>query len=385
MEEQNFVSFTKYYQQYKDKLDKKLNAEVNTIEFEECFLIDNYWFDILLYYYKSYNNMKKYKLKYSNKKNYYFPKENPKYIQSISEIINYINSKKKFTIINNNVIEFLNQEQLKNSKIFKIYIGYKKLIIEDPMNNNNALLLSNPLDENAVNRTVIQIGINSKDKNNIYESYLKKESYNNSNIKNDNKYNNNKNILSNSININENINSSKIIRLKISILLFYYEKYLISSKNKDNNNYYLINYNWMNKFKNFIKYKEICNLLKINDNIIKNKIDYDNINIDSFINDFYKEFYDEYQKLEFIDNFLKSPKQYEPITPSLSNLQNILYYSNCYILDFKIIDLIKKIISSVKLENPNKVIFKNNNIYLLLDNKNITLYIYIHIFIFFNF
>ena len=31
MEEQNFVSFTKYYQQYKDKLDKKLNAEVNTI------------------------------------------------------------------------------------------------------------------------------------------------------------------------------------------------------------------------------------------------------------------------------------------------------------------------------------------------------------------
>ena len=251
MEEQNFLSFMENYTQYKEMLNKKLNGKINKIEYEECFLVDNYWFDNLSFYYKSYNNMKKYKLKYTNKKNSYFPKGNPQFIQSIFETINYINSKKKFTIINNKIMELLNQEKLKNSKLFKIYIGYQKLIIEDPNNYNDALLFSNPLDENIDNRKMDRIKINNiKDKNIIYESCLKNESCHPNIINNNN------------INLNDNMKSSNFIKLKIAILLFYYEKYIISSKNTYKGNYYFINNNWMNKFKNFIKYNEIYNLLK---------------------------------------------------------------------------------------------------------------------------
>ena len=47
--------------------------------------------------------------------------------------------------------------------------------------------------------------------------------------------------------------------------MFYYEKYLINiEKNKLNDKYYLISYSWMKILKQFIKYKEVKNLLKAN-------------------------------------------------------------------------------------------------------------------------
>ena len=120
MDEKLFLLFMKIYFQFKENFEKKLRQQQNIIETEGCYIIDNNWFNILLFYYKSYNNNKKYKLK-SNNKNNYFPNEEPIYIQNIFELNNkYIKTKKKFTIINAKIMEILNKN-LNDKTTFIIY------------------------------------------------------------------------------------------------------------------------------------------------------------------------------------------------------------------------------------------------------------------------
>jgi hypothetical protein len=250
----------------------------------------------------------------------------------------------------------LNYKKFKGQKLFNIYIGYKKIIIEDPENLKNSLLLSNPLDENEFNRTGILIQINIEKKEKIYESYLKDE-YVASSRK--------KFYLDNKIDSNDNI------RLKICIMLFYYEKYISNNfPLKKDEKYYLINHYWMNKFKRFIKYEEIYKILKIYEMKSRNEIDYSNLDINFYTQHFLNEFQDNFEKIENFEIMNKSYLKYEPLL--ISNIQNILYYSNCFFIDKKILDLMKKIVV-IKTINYANISRKNNKIYLFFNN-NITLY-----------
>ena len=348
-EENNLLLFMNSYNEFKENFQNKLNIIPEKIESEPCYLISNNWIDLVLFYYKSYNNNKIYSSINTNKSNYFFPKENPIFYQNIYDSFNNI---KKLKFINRNTMCILNYKKFKGQKLFNIYIGYKKIIIEDPENLKNSLLLSNPLDENEFNRTGILIQINIEKKEKIYESYLKDE-YVASSRK--------KFYLDNKIDSNDNI------RLKICIMLFYYEKYISNNfPLKKDEKYYLINHYWMNKFKRFIKYEEIYKILKIYEMKSRNEIDYSNLDINFYTQHFLNEFQDNFEKIENFEIMNKSYLKYEPLL--ISNIQNILYYSNCFFIDKKILDLMKKIVV-IKTINYANISRKNNKIYLFFNNN----------------
>ena len=136
--------------------------------------------------------------------------------------------------------------------------------------------------------------------------------------------------LNNSILINQNNSQQRndIIDslFRIFISLFYYEKSLLN--NEDNffnqyKDYYLINIDWINKFKEYYENKKL--VYTLNNFAIKNpEINYDNLdqNLDGII-DYYKKIFT-FEKINFYLKFIN-------IVPT----QN-----KSYILVAKIMDLI---------------------------------------------
>ena len=279
--------------------------------------------------------------------NFCFPKESPLFIQSIDDSLNYIS---KIAIINKNTMDILNYRDFKNKKLFKIYIGYKKIIIEDPDNLYYSLLVINPLDK--INREGLIFKSNFEDRQKYYESYLIEEYNRNNNLKN-------------KFYLDEKFQSYEYKILKFCIMLYYYEKYLLNEINFNNNEkYYLIKHNFLNKFKRVIKYQDIYNLLTLFDVKLKNEINYPNLDIDFFTKHFLNEYQDKFKKLEKINQNII---EYE--SPKLFYKQNIYYYSNCFIIDYKIMDLMKQIIFSVAIFDSANISINNKKIYLLLDNN----------------
>ena len=292
-------------------------------------------------------NNKKYCSRNNKKLNFCFPKESPLFIQSIDDSLNYIS---KIAIINKNTMDILNYRDFKNKKLFKIYIGYKKIIIEDPDNLYYSLLVINPLDK--INREGLIFKSNFEDRQKYYESYLIEEYNRNNNLKN-------------KFYLDEKFQSYEYKILKFCIMLYYYEKYLLNEINFNNNEkYYLIKHNFLNKFKRVIKYQDIYNLLTLFDVKLKNEINYPNLDIDFFTKHFLNEYQDKFKKLEKINQNII---EYE--SPKLFYKQNIYYYSNCFIIDYKIMDLMKQIIFSVAIFDSANISINNKKIYLLLDNN----------------
>ena len=347
MEEDLLLSFMESYNLFKDNLERDLNNKPKKIESELCYLIFNNWLDLVVFYYNSYINNKKYCSRNNKKLNFCFPKESPLFIQSIDDSLNYIS---KIAIINKNTMDILNYRDFKNKKLFKIYIGYKKIIIEDPDNLYYSLLVINPLDK--INREGLIFKSNFEDRQKYYESYLIEEYNRNNNLKN-------------KFYLDEKFQSYEYKILKFCIMLYYYEKYLLNEINFNNNEkYYLIKHNFLNKFKRVIKYQDIYNLLTLFDVKLKNEINYPNLDIDFFTKHFLNEYQDKFKKLEKINQNII---EYE--SPKLFYKQNIYYYSNCFIIDYKIMDLMKQIIFSVAIFDSANISINNKKIYLLLDNN----------------
>lgn len=61
--------------------------------------------------------------------------------------------------------------------------------------------------------------------------------------------------------------------------------------------------------------------------------------------------------------------------PKLYINNNIPYDTDCYIIHYKILDLIKKLISNIRIDNSFKVISKKNdkNILLFAENKTLNI------------
>ena len=167
--------------------------------------------------------------------------------------------------------------------------------------------------------------------------------------------------------------------LKIFISLFYYEKSLLSDKKEyifnDNQKYYLINYEWLEQYKEYYNYSKIYGLLMKNDNNY-NKLYYHNL--DKEINNIIK-YYSNKDILNF-DEKLLSPElsNIKVIKAQLENKNNILIYKNCYIINSEIMDMIKKYFyfkgnknNEINFE-PKTLYASNNNIYII-DNVNIVI------------
>ena len=349
------IQFVQEYTEFKECLTKKLKNNSVELKGEICYLIDNNWMEELLINYNKNNDLS---VLYNSKQNI----KNPIFILNILEANKYIENHKQFVIITDKIMQILFKNSLDDKKLYKFYIGYKKLIIEELKQNQYALFYLNPLEENKSKREgfLLQIG---KDKKDLFKYML--EQYDKSKLDSDKYFPD-----SSFCNSKKKLSPKNELKLKISILLFYYEKYFISQENKFSiyQKYYLINFKWMDAFKEYIKYKEVSDSLNQYINKFKNNICYANINIDKFLQncpyDFAKVF-----KEDTLEN-------YKSIDLPASKLytQDIRYYTDCYIIHYRIFDLIKDLDKNLEITEKYKVIskFNNKNVFLL-DNEIINI------------
>jgi len=168
--------------------------------------------------------------------------------------------------------------------------------------------------------------------------------------------------------IDEYLNKLKNI-LKLFIYFYYYERDLKENQeyifNKNDETYYLINPEWLNKLKDIFNYSEIYESLKLIDRKIKN-INYNNLN-DNYNHIIYqinenilnrkKILFDEILNIEQVK--LKSYK-----------FNNILCYNSCNIINSQIMNIIKSIFNEKEINiKIRKISFSNNSIYLFYPKK----------------
>ena len=240
----------------------------------ECYLIDENWLNEFEYILKE------------NKKNKNalmsiipFPKNNPQILDTFPKAINFLENNKNIYFINASVIDLMYSNNsnidLKNKNTVQIYPRNNIVIIEFKNNENNkniikSLLLVNALTKDQTNIFIISVKMFGKI--NIFKKILKD-------------FNINDGIDKNSIDkdciiplrkyLNDIINEKNIIKTHIKndlltffIYIFYYEKsfkdniYNYKNVFSDFQNYYLINYEWLNQVKKYYNYDDLYNLLK---------------------------------------------------------------------------------------------------------------------------
>ena len=385
----SFILIIKKYYQFKDKLKKNINDTLIRNEFEEFYLIEESWVNELekiFEQYKNYNEINKDNI--SNFQKEELSKELfkkiylkfPNFINNFSDIINYIQNKKKFKLFKKSFIDSLYKNDINISKenIIEYHSGNKKIIIKFNNKNNNfnnkddrALLIINPFDEiELINKTFIiliedkilykQI-LSEKNNSDLEKKYQKKiilfKKYVNS-LKNED-------IIKNDT--NSNVNKKDILSILLNI--FYYENFLINHKEKSFEekaifSYYLLNIEWFNEYKEYYEYNKIYNVEKNEKNIIK----FNKFNSDVYI----KERVNFYINKNII-NVDKENKN-EIINLNIENIENKnnnKFLNKCYIIHYKIIDMINNTfqINKKNITLFRKTIFsKFNNIYIYDKN-----------------
>jgi len=327
------------------KNDLKNQNEINQ---GSCYIIDENWI----------NNLENcIDIFYKTNNKFSFPSQNPKIINSFSELIDFIQNNQKFDYINHSLIDYKYRNLKKNE--IKYFIGNNKIIIDfNDYRENKALLIDNPFKKNQIRNNSYVI-IKNNNTNELYIDLLSirynfnneiKSKYNKICIPFDkyiNKKNNDKNPL-------------RIDLLRIFINIFYYEKVLNKNKmqifnNKENDYFYLIEPEWINKYKEYYHYNELYNLLS-KENY---KMNYNDL--DKYINDII----DKYINEEVFDFDLKNNKF---INRNSSKINSSLTTKQYYIMHPKIFGLIQKYESinhKIDLE-PKELIIKNNN-YIFID------------------
>ena len=180
-------------------------------------------------------------------------------------------------------------------------------------------------------------------------------------------------------NIDNNKDNFKYDLLKIFISLFYYEKSLLLDKKEhifnENNNYYLINSIWLKEYKKYYNSSHLYELLKQNDKNY-NKLYYHNL--DNKIDDIINSYIDK-NDLNWNVNWLSQElSNLDIIEAQVQNNNEFYIYQNCYIINSKIMDMIKKFFfkNDKKSKNnkiflePKQLYYNNKNIYIF-DNNNI--------------
>ena len=351
----------------------------------ECYLIDENWLNEFEYILKE------------NKKNKNalmsiipFPKNNPQILDTFPKAINFLENNKNIYFINASVIDLMYSNNsnidLKNKNTVQIYPRNNIVIIEFKNNENNkniikSLLLVNALTKDQTNIFIISVKMFGKI--NIFKKILKD-------------FNINDGIDKNSIDkdciiplrkyLNDIINEKNIIKTHIKndlltffIYIFYYEKsfkdniYNYKNVFSDFQNYYLINYEWLNQVKKYYNYDDLYNLLKKKDE--ENKGGFIFSNLRQKINELLKIYSNE-------DNFSFKPLD---IPQHLMNIDKIVppkkwekdtqIYQNCFIVNSEIMKIINKyIIFNKEINFQTKKLCVNFRELFLFDENNFVMF-----------
>jgi hypothetical protein len=275
------------FNNFRSVLETKIKNNNVTYYDNNCYLVDNKWYNELEKNIKDYeNNQLSYSSKIYVKKKIYKPKlslpqQFPDFINDKNIAIELIKSNDKPKLIGKNIINSIyKKEDLKNY-IVKYVAGFNNLIIMFMGEKfNSGFLLFNPLDkDNNINIIISFIIKNKKNENNaqLYSELLQMKNEINEtlleNLRNMNKIahyeiiNNNEEI---SYETEENINNNTDEDiLKIFIKIFYYEKDLLLYINEIISKYQkfnLIKPDWIIKFKNHYNYELLYDLLCDYDN-----------------------------------------------------------------------------------------------------------------------
>ena len=351
--------------------------------FEECYLIDESFIKELEYYLG--RNI--------------CPNREPIIINDFNTAINYLSNNRTMSLISKRIIGIIGYKNiLMNCKTVSCYGGNNKLIIKfkDDIDNKSFLIFCYS-NEIQISRN-IKIIMNNKIQslyesifNNVYSQYINKkiiipfEEYqnNNKNLANINqynptpKYNQNYNPYINSNNMNQNRQLSfQENLLSIFINIFYYEKYLYENNNginlfNNNEKYYLINPEWLNKLKDFYNYRNLSYSLKSNKKF--HSVNYNNLDenkINDIINDYYlKKSILNFQNTE-LPPYLKEISHANCVLNNkFKSFNNILFILEGIIIPDKIMKLIKTLDANLSSINSKNIIFKQNIIIYIIYNK----------------
>ena len=354
----NIQDLIKEYNDFRYWLKSDLKNP-NEIYQGSCYLIDENWI----------NSLEKCINKFNNSNNYFsFPSQNPKLINSFSELIDFIQKNQKFDFINQSLIDFKCSYLKKCEIIF--FVGNNKIIIDyNDIRENKALLIDNPFNKSQI-RNNSYIILKNNNPNKLYTDLLSirynfnnliKSKYNRCVIQFEKYFNK----------INNARNPLRKDLLIIFINIFFYEKAIKQNKkeifnNKESEYFYLIDPDWINKYKDHYHYhyNELYNILSKQNY----KINYNNL--DEYINDII----DEYIYEDIFDFDLKNNKFFN----RYSNKINLpLIAQQYYIMHSKIFGLIQKyesINKKIDLKPKELIIFKNIN-YLFIDYNDNNIFI----------
>ena len=368
--------------------NEKIRNEIQNNEFSynkiNCFLIDSSWENELA---NCIINEDKNKILLNERKLddsfNFLPKQEPKFINEASVARNHLKNNNKIKLISRDIIKLVYPDYNlnNNNNSINCYGGNNRLIIEfeeNESNFNSIFLIINPIesilqDNNAL---IISLKVPNNNREEFYGELLfinlnmnekKVENLKDSNVIIDNSQIFSKNNFSFGKNEIIQYNSQNSIKniLSIFIYIFYFEKSLsLLEENvfNQNQNYYIINIEWLDKFKKYYDYNKIYNILKTQYDIHNIEINYNNFEGHIFT----------IQNLYFKNIHLKISGQFEKyvnineIYPKKKTKQNIEFYQNNFLIHEKIIEMIYKYnYPNEKIViKPKKIIVKNDNIYL---------------------
>ena len=368
--------------------NEKIRNEIQNNEFSynkiNCFLIDSSWENELA---NCIINEDKNKILLNERKLddsfNFLPKQEPKFINEASVARNHLKNNNKIKLISRDIIKLVYPDYNlnNNNNSINCYGGNNRLIIEfeeNESNLNSIFLIINPIesilqDNNAL---IISLKVPNNNREELYGELLfinlnlnekKVENLKDNNVIIDNSQIFSKNNFSFGKNEIIQYNSQNSIKniLSIFIYIFYFEKSLsLLEENvfNQNQNYYIINIEWLDKFKKYYDYNKIYNILKTQYDIHNIEINYNNFEGHIFT----------IQNLYFKNIHLKISGQFEKyvnineIYPKKKTKQNIEFYQNNFLIHEKIIEMIYKYNypNEKILIKPKKIIVKNDNIYL---------------------
>ena len=355
MDKKDFISIKKEFYTFKEQLSKNIKKPWISLSSQECYLIEGPCIKELEDSFNGYDKLEK-ENKIDEIENFADFIPDFTFINDFSSVINCLKSDKIFKLIRKKLLENLyNEEFLKEQKCINYYSGNNRLLIEykDKIE-NKFILLIDPLNEyEMTNRIYIISNRPEKNHYSIYKLLNEKYYFNN---ESEEKFSN---ITIIPYEIYYNI-------LKLFTYLLYYEQDLSNNKTeifKDNEDYYLIDNEWLSKFKKYYDYESLD--IKILGKDVK--LEYNNIeqyfNYDISIS---KKNILDYYKINLFDEIIDTTK-IKSKEISMNNIENNL---NSHIITSKIMDIIKSIFKNIEIDVPKQeIIFRNNNIYLIYPKK----------------
>ena len=317
-----------------------LKNQIDNVLFKpiECYLLESNWKSNLLIH--SNNNS------YKNFNKSLNQEINQSFIDNFSMAIKFLANDGQISYVSKNLMEsFFNKKELNQlHNISQIYAANKKIIIDFQGNDlNKSILIISPIENE--NKKIIFIVVfknNYKNKNEIFKSLLSENINNQADIdKLKEKYldflinfedfiNNEDDDEKNSIKLSSiiiNENNEKEIKeiLQILILFYYYEKYLSKINNifSEYQNYYLINQDWIDIYKEYYYYNDLFHLLKEYD---KNHYDINYLKIDNNLKGIINLFYDNFRKFKIQIGIPEYLKNIDSLKASLLKSKNLKYF-----------------------------------------------------------